>query len=219
MSTIAARVKPASPLRRTFGVVAQPQSYRNIGYLLLGLPLGTIWFAALISGLSVAASMVVVALLGIPLLWGMGYVTRWFANIERRTANALLDQQLEAAPVRSSDRGNVWTRFRSMTRDRARRRELAYLMLRFPAGIATFTAAVTALATPVMVAYAPFGARYGDKHPFGHWHLSPRMEHVASSSPWSGLLVPAGAGLMIAAFHLLNALAKACGRWTAAWLA
>jgi hypothetical protein len=45
------------------------------------------------------------------------------------------------------------------------------------------------------------------------------MEHVASSSPWSWLLVPIGLGLMIAVFHLLNALAKACGRWTAAWLA
>ena len=55
-----------------------------------------------------------------------------------------------------------------MTSDRSRWRELGYLVLRFPVGVATFTAAVTALTAPVMVAYAPFQARRVD-HPFGDW--------------------------------------------------
>ena len=63
-------------------------------------PLGTIWFAVLISGLSVGVSMLVVALLGIPMLWAMWYVVRWFANVERITANALLGQHLALAPMR-----------------------------------------------------------------------------------------------------------------------
>ena len=56
-----ARVGGPSPLRRFFGVVAQPDSYRNIAFLLLGLPLGTIWFSVLVTGASVAVSMIVVA--------------------------------------------------------------------------------------------------------------------------------------------------------------
>jgi hypothetical protein len=211
-------INRTSPVRRLFGVVARPQSYRNIGYLLLGLPLGTAWFTVLISGVSVAISMLVVALLGIPMLLGIWYMTRAFANVERTTANVLLGQNLALAPMASRDRGNLWLRLRSMTTDPSRWRELGYLMLRFPVGIATFTAAATALTTPVMVAYAPFAARYDDGHPFGDLALSSTMEDVASSSPWSWLLVPLGLAMLIASFHLMNALATACGRWTTAWL-
>jgi Putative sensor len=151
-------------------------------------------------------------------LWAMWFVIRWFANVERTTANVLLGQRLASAPIATNDRGNLWVRFRSMTSDRNRWRELGYLMLRFPAGIATFTVAATALAAPVMVALAPFNARYGGSHPFGDWSQSSRMEDVASNSPWSWLLVPLGLAMLIVSFHLMNALARACGRWTTAWL-
>ena len=206
-----------TPLRRFFGVVVDPQSYRNIGYLLLGLLLGTVWFAVLVSGLAVGLSLLVVALLGIPILLGLWYVTRLFANVERGTANVLLAQPLAHQPVAAAVRGNLWVRLRAMTRDPARWRELAYLMLRFPVGIATFTIAVTALATPALVAYAPVAARSGEAEPFGDWALSSTMQDVASS-PWAWSLVPLGALMLIGSFHLLNALAKGCGRWAAAWL-
>jgi hypothetical protein len=203
--------------RHVFGVVARSQSYRNIGYLLLGLPLGTIWFSVLVSAVSVGVSLLVVALLGIPLLWATWYVVRAFANVERGAANLLLGENIALAPMAAHGRGNLWVRLRSMTRDRDRWRELAFLMLRFPAGIVTFTVAVTALATPVVVAYAPFSARYGGNHPFGEWSQSSRIEDVASS-PWAWLFIPLGAMLLIASFHLLNALANACGRWVRSWL-
>ncbi len=218
--TTAPRTSPTdrkAPVRRFLGVVARPQSYRNIGYLLLGLPLGTIWFTVLVSGLSVAASMLVVALLGIPMLWGMWYVIRAFANAERSVANALLDQDIPIAPMVSTHRGNLWVRLRDMTRERPRWRELAYLMLRFPAGVATFTATVTALAVPIILAYAPIYARYvGDS--FGDWFWASEIEDFASNSPWSWLLVPFGLATLIVSFHVMNALANVCARWSAAWL-
>ena len=208
----------ASPLRRFLGVAAQPDSYRNIVYLLIGFPLGTFWFTVLVTGVSVAISMLVVALLGIPMLVGLWYVTRSFANVERSLANALLGQHLLRSPMRSPEHGNLWVRLRSMTRDRDRWREFGYLLLRFPIGVATFTAAVSGLATPLMVAYAPIVVRY-DEQPFGDWALSSRMEDVASGSPWSWLLVPLGLVMLIASFHLMNSVATACGRWTTSWLA
>ena len=228
MNTTTTIPRPTSPslpasddntswMRRIFGVVARPRSYRSIGYLLLGLPLGTIWFTVLVTGASVSISMLIVALLGIPMLLGMWYVCRAFANIERTTATALLDLPLPLAPIASPYRGNVWVRLRSMSRDRDRWRELAYLVLRFPVGIATFTVAVTALTTPFAIAYAPFSVRYGSDHPFGEWSQSARMEDIASN-PWAWLLIPLGAALLIASFHLLNAIANACGRWTESWL-
>src|SRR6186997_797838 len=93
IQTTAARstVEP-SMSRRFFGVVARPQTYRNIGYLLLGLPLGTLWFSILVTLTSVSVSMLVVALLGIPLLVASWYAVRAFANVERGVADVLLDE-------------------------------------------------------------------------------------------------------------------------------
>ncbi len=210
----------SSPLRRFFGVVARPQSYRNIAYLLLGLPLGTLWFSALVTVASVSVSMLVVALLGIPLLIGMWYAVRAFANIERAVASTLLGEHVDKAPMAAGVRGNLWVRFKAMGRDPARWREFGYLLLRFPAGIATFTLAVTALTTPVFVAYAPIDARYVDESDaaFGDWFWSTELHDFAHGNPLSWGLIPAGLALLFAAFHALNAVARGCWRWTAAWL-
>jgi hypothetical protein len=173
-----------SPVRRFFGVVTRPQSYRSILYLLLGLPLG------------------------------MWYVIRAFANVERRVADVLLDEDITPAPITSGFHGNLWTRLKVMSADRARWRELGYLILRFPAGVATFVVAVTALTVPAVLAYAPIHARYVDDS-FGNWFWSSELEHFAARSPWSWGLVPLGLVMLLGAFHLMNGLAKACGRWTA----
>jgi hypothetical protein len=208
-----------SPLVRFFAVVARPQSYRNIAYLLLGLALGTLWFSVLVTAVATSASLVVVALLGIPMLWATWYVVRAFANVERGIANVLLDREIPMAPMASGGRGNVWVRLKAMSRERPRWRELAFLLLRFPVGVATFTAAVTLLTVPVSVAYAPFHARYvDDVEPFGDWFWSNELEDFASGSPWSWLLVPLGVIALFGAFHALNALARACGHWVTAWL-
>jgi hypothetical protein len=205
----------AGPLVDYVSIVARPASYRRIAYLLLGLPLGTLWFTGLATAITTSISLLVVALVGIPMLWATGHAVRVFANVERRAAQALLDRDLPAVPVVDSH-GNVWQRLRAMSGDRDRWRELGYLLLRFPAGIATFTVAAAALTTPFALALAPIQARISD-HPFGDWALSSRME-TAATSPWSWLLVPAGAATLVAAFHLLHRLAEACGAWTTAWL-
>jgi Putative sensor len=204
-----------SPMRRFLGVFAQPQSYRNIGYLLLGLALGTVWMSLLVIALSVSLSMVVVALLGIPMLLGTWYIIRAFANVERGIANTLLGQHLPSAPMASGHRGNLWVRLVAISRERSRWRELAYLFVRIPVGIATFTIAVVALIVPLALVWAPIHARQVDD--FGAWSGSSELHDVASSS-WSWGLIPLGLGLLISSIHLLNALAGRCGRWSTAWL-
>jgi hypothetical protein len=210
-------MRNASRLRRFFGVVARPRSYRNTAYLLIGLPLGTVWFTVLVTALAASVSLLVVALLGIPLLLATWYLVRACANVERRVTAALVDEDLPSARIASGFRGNLWLRLRSMSRERARWRELGYLLLRFPVGVATFAVAVTAVATPAIAAYTPIHARYVDDS-FGDWFWSTELEQFAARSPWSWLLVPLGLITLITAFHLLNALADSCRRWTAAWL-
>ena len=204
-----------SPMRRCFGVVTEAQSYRNIGYLLLGLVLATAWLTLLVTALAVSLSLVVVALLGIPLLLGTWYAVRAFANIERGLANVLLGQHLRPAPMASRHRGNVWMRLIAMSRERSRWRELAYLFVRIPVGIATFVIAMVALAVPCAVIWAPIEARRVDD--FGNWSGSTEL-HGPLSSPWSWGLIPLGLGLLVISIHVLNALAARCGRWSAGWL-
>ena len=51
-----------------------------------------------------------------------------------------------------------------------------------------------------------------EDEPFGHWALSSELEDL-TASPWAWAFVPLGALLLIAAFQLVNAVARACGRW------
>jgi hypothetical protein len=200
--------------RRLFRVVVEPQSYRNIAYLLLGLPLGTIWFSVLVAWIAIGFSMLVVALLGVPILLATWYAVRAFGNVERAATNATLGTRLPIMPAGPHGHGNVWRRLRTLSADPVRRRELGFLMLRFPVGIATFTAAVTALSVPFAIAWSPVAARYDDSEPFGSWKYSARLDEICSS-PWAWGLISVGAGLLIASFHLLNGLARVCARWTA----
>jgi hypothetical protein len=202
-------------MRRFFGVVGRGQSYRNIGNLLVGLVLATAWLTMLVTALSVSLSLVVVALLGIPLLLGTWYAVRAFANVERGLANVLLGQHLRPAPMASRHRGNVWARLVAMSREHSRWRELAYLFVRIPVGIATFVIAVVALAVPFALIWAPFEARRVED--FGTWSGSTELRDVLSS-PWSWGLIPLGLGVLVISIHLLNGLAARCGRWSAAWL-
>lgn len=219
-TTIELPVRHPSPVHRFFGTVADPQSYRNIAYLVLGLPLGTLWFSVLVTAASVSLSMLVVALLGIPMLIGTWYAVRAFANVERALAGALLDEHIEQAPMGAGVTGNLWAIAKRMSGDRVRRRELAYLILRFPVGIATFTLAVTALTVPLAVAYAPISARFVDTSPdaFGNWFWSTELHQFLRTDAWSWALLPAGIVMLFAAFQALNATARCCGRWTASWL-
>lgn len=207
----------ASPARRFFGVLARPQSYRNIAYLLLGLPLGTLWFSVLVTVASVSVSLLVLALIGIPMLIGMWYAVRACANVERGVANVLLDQDIDYRPMAAGVTGNLWVRLREMSRDRVRWREFGYLMLRFPAGIATFTAATVALSVPLWLIWTPLHVRVVDDEGYGDWAGSSRVEDFATS-PWSWALIPLGIALLFVALHAMNAIARGCARWARAWL-
>lgn len=206
------RPRTASPLGRIFGVVGEPQTYRNLAYLLLGLPIGAIWFCVLVTAVAIGVGTIPLALLGIPMLVGCWYLTRALANVERATTAAFLGRHTPHAAM-DAPSGNLWQQLRSMSGDRARWREFGYLMLRFPVGIATFTAATALLGTSAAVAYAPFHARMDGDDSFGDWSMSERL-HDISSSPWAWLFVPLGLTLAIASLHVTNRLADACADWS-----
>ena len=193
-----------------FGVIAKPQSYRNILYLLLGLPLGTLYFTVLVTAGSVGLSMLVVALLGIPILLGAWYVIRGFMGLERGLAVGLLDVEIAPLPAAPHVTGGLWQRFKMLWADGPSWKGIVYLLLRFPVGIATFTLAVTLVSTSLGLAFAPTYAWVEDEQTWGSWTFDP--------FPWSFAVVPVGIVLVFVSFHVMNAVADLCGRWARASL-
>src|SRR5829696_10181138 len=79
----------AASLGRFARVAREPQSYRNLLYLLLALPLGAAYVAILVAGLSVGAGLAVIVI-GLALLVATLFAVRGMAAIERTLARRLL---------------------------------------------------------------------------------------------------------------------------------
>ena len=84
--------------RGFFGVVADPQSYLNIIYLLLVFPLGTFYFVFLVTGLSLGFGLLI-TLLGIPILLLVLGGSWVLCGFERAVAITVLKEEI---PVASS---------------------------------------------------------------------------------------------------------------------
>ena len=192
-----------------FGVLIEPASYRNILYLLLGLPLGTLYFTVIVTLLSVGAGIMVVALLGIPMLIGLWYVNRAFMRIERGLAVGLLGEQIDPVPPTPAWPGGLWRHFKSVIGDRYGWKGMLYLLLRFPVGVFTFTLAVTLVSTSLGLTFAPAYMWTSDEIDINLFGMT-----TVDPFPWSFVLVPIGIIMTFVSLHLMNALATLCGRWT-----
>ena len=76
-----------------FGVIVDRQSYLNIGYLILGLPLGVAYFVFLVTGISLGFGLLVVVV-GVPILVLVLAVSWALCQFERVLAVALLNEEI-----------------------------------------------------------------------------------------------------------------------------
>jgi hypothetical protein len=84
-----------------FGVIADPQSYVNIFYLLLAFPLGLAYFVFLVTGISVGASLIIIWV-GVPILV-LVFLGSWaMCQLERVLAISLLKEDIP--PIAREDR-------------------------------------------------------------------------------------------------------------------
>src|SRR5918994_4651484 len=79
----------AASLASFAGVARNPQSYRNLLYLVLALPLGVAYVAILVAGLSAGAGLAVI-LVGLVVLLATLFALRAMAAVERMLARRLL---------------------------------------------------------------------------------------------------------------------------------
>ena len=176
---------------------------------LLGLPLGIVYFTWLVTGLATGLGLAI-TLIGIPILTLVLASVRPLLAAERGMANALLGAGIADATLTPGGSGLV-ERFKAYWTDAAGWRGIAYLLARFPVGIATFTVAIAAYGLAASLIAAPLLAPVdGDAWDFGAWQVDTVLEGLA--------LVPVGLLTLVAAGWIsegLGAVSRELARWGA----
>ncbi len=201
-----------------FGVVADPQSYLNIVYLLLGLPLGIAYFVFLETGISLGFGLLV--WVGVPILVLVLAGSWVMCQFERVLAVGLLNQDIP--PVARKDASGqgefgdpslssgerlligAWRRLRAHLTSRLTWTGLFYLFLRFPVGIASFTIAVTLISVTFGLLGAPLYYWVDDGIDMGIWQVDVLWEAL--------ILTLAGTAIVFISLYIMNAAAFLSGR-------
>jgi hypothetical protein len=200
-------ISPTPAWRSLLRPLTTTRGYTALTHHLLGLPLGVAYFTWLVTGLATGLGLAI-TLIGIPLLTLVFATVRPLLAAERGMSNALLGTSIEPAPL--SPGGEGWIgRLKAYWTDSATWRGIAYLMLRFPVGTATFTVAVATYATGLYLIAAPVVAPF-DTIELGIWEPDTVLEGLA--------LVPLGATVLLASGWIsegMAAMSRALARWGA----
>ena len=148
---LARRWRPAitNPVR----LLVSAKPWLALGFLVLGFPIGVFWFVVLVTlialGLGLAITWVGIPILAVAMvLWIVG------ARLERWRIARFFGEVIPS-PYRPRPAGGIIARARVRTRDPAVWRDLAYLLLLFPIGVAEFVIATVALTVPLSLILLP----------------------------------------------------------------
>lgn len=181
-------------IRRFFDVIARGRTYRNIAYVWLAFPLGLFYFVFLVTGSALSVGL---SLLWIGLLLALLFVlTIWaFGQFERLLSRWLLDEPLALSETESSL--TFWQTTRSILKDARTWKGALFLLLKFPVGLACWTASVVMFAFTAAFVAAPFADYHGEVE-LGRWIIQ---------DPTGGwLLTLFGLLLLFPTLHLHNAM-------------
>lgn len=141
----AAIVPPAPPApRRRWGFWRAPftaDTWKRTSFAFVHLFFGTVWFTLMVTGLSLAAGLAI-TLAGLPILMVTFAVARGLTRFDRAFARVALGTKARE-PLRKEPSGpGWWRRFAARISDPWSWREVAYLLLCLPMGIAMFTVTI-----------------------------------------------------------------------------
>lgn len=198
------------PARGFFEAPFRRQTWANILYLALSFPLGLTYFVVLVTVIATGGGMAI-TLVGIPILVGAMYAWPYLAEADRLMANALLRSAIPPLTFQQPERGGLWPGIRARLVSPATWLSLAYLLLRFPQGVAALVALCVALLAPVALVALPAYYWAGE---------GPEMfdgRHI-DTFPEAIVLAVLGVALTFAGFHALNACACLSKKMTVALL-
>jgi len=141
-------------VKRFFAPLAQGVTYTRALYLLLGLPLGIFYFVFLVTSLSLGVGLAIIWV-GVLILFVAVLTWRGLGAVERGLAGALLGEKIDP-PVSTIPAGTSYAKkARAILSDSYTWRSLAWLLLRFPLGIAGFVVTVVLVSVTFSLLAAP----------------------------------------------------------------
>jgi len=154
-------INPIQTINRFFKVVVNGQAYLNLIYLLAAFPLSVFYFVFLVSGLSAGISLSIVWV-GIPLLVVVGAGWWGLASFERFMAIHLLKESIPAMKTPQRAGIDIWRQLKGYFTNPVTWKSPAYLLLKFPLGIATFAILVTLISMTLATLTLPLTYEYLD---------------------------------------------------------
>ncbi|MFK0043504.1 sensor histidine kinase [Streptomyces sp. NPDC090741] len=126
---------------RALRAPVEGRTWREFGYLVLGLPLSLLYFSLAITGVSLGAGLLV-TFLGVPVLAGVLAMCRGFGRVERGRARAMLGVDIaEPAPIRAEKRGPL-AAMGALLKSGSAWRHALYSVIHFPWAVFAFTVAL-----------------------------------------------------------------------------
>jgi len=148
-------------VKRFFGPLVQGSTYTRALYLLLGLPLGIFYFVFLVTSLSVGVGLVIIWV-GVFILFGAVLAWRGLGLIERGLIEALLGEKIDPPDSPTITGTSYAKKARAIISDSYTWRSFAWLLLRFPLGIAGFVTTVVLVSVTFSLIAAPAALFAGD---------------------------------------------------------
>jgi signal transduction histidine kinase len=130
--------------RRVLTEAFRLRTWRETAHNLLAFPLGLLWFVVFLPMLVLGVALIPLALTGLIVLFIAFVLAQAAATAERELASTLLGVHTEPPLRRRPNGSGPWAHLWARLVDPVTWKELAYLLLSLPVGVASFFAAVLA---------------------------------------------------------------------------
>jgi signal transduction histidine kinase len=174
------------------------RTYRELGFLLAGLPLGIAAFVVLVTGWSLVLGLAIVTPVAVVVLITLRLLVGALAHTEALLARELLG--IEAKPVLGRSDGGFWRRGLDILVGAEFWKQQAYLFLRFLVGLPMALVELALISLAVQALAAPVTYRW-EHIDFGVWTVDTVGEAL--------LLVPVAPVALLLVLHLARPFAAA----------
>jgi hypothetical protein len=188
----------------------------SVLYLLMNLPLGVASFVLMVTLLSVGLGTAVVWV-GVPILALALLLARGIAKVERARIYSLVDELIPLPYLPLPKGGGQRSRWMTRLRDVSTWRDVVYLFLLFPLGVAEFCLVVSFWATSLALVGLPIYFRYLPEHAYFFPAYDVRwitVDSTLSALPWAAL----GVFFVAVSVALTKGLARVHARFAAGLL-
>lgn len=188
----------SNPVRGIFGILVWPRTYLNIAYLMIGFPIGLAYFVFYVTGGALGAGLSVLGI-GLVILFLLVLAAWGLAHFERGVANTLLGANVPPPPPTAIEEGG-WPWVKSVFANPVTWKGLAFQLLKFPLGLASWIVTVVVISLVVGFVVAPIVVAVG-----GVIRIDPWWVADTAGEAWIASLI--GLVAVIPALHLLNGVA------------